>query len=92
MAAVQYVQLADVANNLIYQIEGVVGMELLVVAIGAWVIANPLVAANYLSVDEKNAMLKKLTGCVVATGTDLNCFPTGVDTAICFDLSGDPVP
>jgi len=44
-----------------------------------------------LSVDDKNALLKALTGNVVGTGTDLACYPLGIETAILFDLDGNLV-
>ena len=45
-----------------------------------------------LSQDDLNALLKDLTGCVVATGTSLNCYPLGLTTAILFDADGNPYP
>lgn len=44
------------------------------------------------SQDDKNAMLKSLTGCIVGTGTNLSCYPTGLSTAILFDIDGNPIP
>jgi hypothetical protein len=41
--------------------------------------------------DERNDTLRVLTGCVVGTRTDLNCYPLGLTTTIVFDVDGNPV-
>lgn len=92
MAAQPYEVVGDVALNLIFQLEGIVGMESLQAAIGVWMVANPIVVTSPLSTDDVNGILKRLTGCTAATGTDVNCYPRGHDTAICYDLNGDPIP
>ena len=92
MAAVPYITLNDFADNMRYLASEQVGMELVVAAIFALQVANPSWEVIPLSEDEINDCLKKLTGMTVATGTDLNCYPRGDATAICFDLDGNEVP
>lgn len=53
---------------------------------------NPAWAVTDMTVEEKNATLKKLTGLVFALESDLNCYPLGLDTAISFDIDGNEVP
>lgn len=92
MPAVPYVTLNDFADNMRYLASEQVGMELVVAAIFALQVANPAWAVISMSPDEINTCLRKLTGMTVATGTDLNCYPRGDATAICFDLDGNEVP
>lgn len=91
MAAQPYTTIGSVALNLIYQCDGIVGMESLQAAIGLWMVGNPIVVGSSLSQDEINDMLRKLTGCTVATGTDMNCYPRGADLTTCFDLDGNEI-
>lgn len=56
-----------------------------------WIDENEEYWELELSQDDKNALLKELTGCVVGTGTNLSCYPLGIETAILFDLDGNPV-
>lgn len=92
MAAQPYKRVLDVALNLIFQLDAVAGMSEVQAGIGLWIAANPIFVLSELSQDEINDTLKKLTACTVATGTDLNCYPRGHDTALCFDLEGNEVP
>jgi hypothetical protein len=62
------------------------------VALAAEIIANPAWMTTDLTVEEKNEILKRLTGFTVGTNTDLNCYPRGFDTTLCFDLDGEEVP
>lgn len=92
MAATPLTVLDDVVQNMIYQTEVSPSLASLVTVLNAYRVANAGTLATPLLQDDKNAMLKLLTGCVVATGTDLNCYPSGYATTVCFDLSGNPVP
>jgi hypothetical protein len=92
MPAVMYTNLNSVCDNLRFQVGDIVGLEVVTAAIAALQVANPSWLVEELDTDEKNNMLRKLTGCTVATGTDLNCYPRGLDSALCFDLDGHEVP
>lgn len=92
MAATPYLTLDDCLANMQFQCEITVGLAPMSAVIEAYRIANSGFLSAVLTVDEKNGMLKKLTGCTVATGTVLNCYPRGFDDTLCFDLSGDAVP
>jgi hypothetical protein len=89
--AVTLVHLSDVVENCKYIMGEVLLLESAVAALTAAELLNPGWAVLTLTQDEINDQLKKLTGCVVATGTDLNCYPTGLNTAILFDADGNPV-
>jgi|SwirhirootsSR3_FD_contig_31_27829680_length_790_multi_3_in_0_out_0_2 hypothetical protein len=91
MAAVDYNSLNALCENLKFQIQDVLGLEIIVAAISAEQVLNPSWLVEDRNQDDRNAWLKKLTGCVIATGTNLNCYPIGFDDTLCFDLSGDEV-
>lgn len=61
-------------------------------ALAAEMVLNPAWALIDMSEEEINLTLKKLTGMTVATGSDLNCYPRGLDDTICFDLDGNEIP
>jgi len=89
--AVYYRTIGDMVDNLITQsLTNEVGA-----LVAAWLEDWKTENAEYLdlefSQDDKNAMLKALTGCVVGTETDLSCYPLGLETAILFDLDGEPI-
>lgn len=56
-----------------------------------WIDENEDYWDQVLSQDDLNALLKELTCNVVGTGTNLNCYPMGVTTAILFNVDGTPV-
>jgi hypothetical protein len=92
MAAVDYSSLNALTENIKFQLDEVIGMESVVAAITALQILNPAWLVEDVTQDDRNLWLKKLTGCVVATGTNLNCYPIGMTDTLCFDSSGDVVP
>lgn len=92
MPAQPIVTFDDIVENMIFQCEVDVTFFSLAVALEAYRAANSTALNVDVSQDTKNECLKKYTGCVVSTGTDLNCYPLGDDTTKCFDLSGNPVP
>lgn len=61
-------------------------------ALAAEMVLNPAWAFIDMSEEEINLTLKKLTGMTVATGSDLNCYPRGLDDTLCFDVDGNPIP
>lgn len=87
-----YLTLDSVLANMQFQCEVSAGLLAFSAVIEAYRLANSGFLSNELSVDEKNGVLRKLTGCTVATGTEMNCYPRGFDDTLCFDLSGEPVP
>lgn len=63
----------------------------LVPILQAYRVANAVPLATPMSTLNKNTMLGIVTGLTVATGTDLNCYPRGINTAIYFDVNGNVV-
>lgn len=92
MPARNYRSLNDICDNLRYQIEDVVGLELVVGAIAALQLANPAWAIETLDTEDRNNMLRKLTGCTVGTLANVNCYPRGYVDTILFDLDGHEIP
>lgn len=90
MAATPLVTVDDLVENMIFQTEANGLLSDLVTVLNAYRLANAVVLSTPLDQGDKNAALKVYTGCVVSTGTDLNCYPTGLATTVCFDLNGDP--
>jgi len=92
MAAVPIVIVDDIVQNMIFQTEVHPELGSLVTILNAYRVANIITLAETMTTPEINDALKKYTGCVVGTGTDLNCYPMGYSTALLFDLSGNPLP
>lgn len=89
--AVVYSTIGDMVDNLIDQcLTNEVG-ALVAVVLEDWKSENEEYLDLEFSQDDKNAMLKVLTGCVVGTDTGLNCYPLGLTTALLFDLDGNPI-
>ena len=92
MGAHPLVTLKDFVDNMRFQCEE----NALLIPLDAAIVAFELVYVAELEYemtqDDKNRALKLYTGCVVSTGTDLNCYPVGMDTTQCFDVNGDEVP
>lgn len=57
-----------------------------------WRGINAPILGGPISDGTRNEMLKVLTTCVVALNQDLNCYPLGYDTALLFDIDGNPIP
>lgn len=91
-SAEPYVDILNFASNLVFIAQTNSVGYLIAAAIQDWIDANPDYWDLELSIEDVNALLKALTGCVVATGTDLNCYPLGAATQILFDAAGNPVP
>lgn len=91
MAAVPYVTFDDVVENMVYQCSLATVFDSLIPVLQAWRVANAVPLAVEMSTLNKNRMLGIVTGLTVATGTDLNAYPRGYDTAFYFDLDGNPV-
>jgi hypothetical protein len=89
--AVRYVDIKTFAENLIVLAQTNSVGYLIAEVIQDWIDENEDYWDLELSQDDLNNLLKALTGCVVATGTSLNCYPLGLTTAILFDENGEPV-
>lgn len=89
--AVPYVRIEDFIDNCRFQCDASIAMAGLSNYLELYKILYPDLINYEFSAAEVNLLLKKLTGCVVATGTDLNCYPMGLLTAQLFDASGNPV-
>jgi len=83
--------LDDFAENMTFQCSINPVYAGLVDVINAWRVLNAVVLSLPMSQDDKNDALKAYTGCIAATGTDLNCYPSGLATTVCFDADGNPV-
>lgn len=90
---VELVNYMDYAENIYVMLNEVLPIFS---ATQAALVAEMLISPEWedieLTTEEKNLILKKLTGFTVATNTDLNCYPRGIDDTICFDLEGEEVP
>ena len=89
--AVPLVTFDDVVENMVYQCSLATVFDSLIPVLQAWRVANAVPLAVEMSTLNKNEMLGITTGLVVATGTDLNAYPLGYDTALYFDLDGNRV-
>lgn len=88
--AVIYVDVKTFAENLIFLAQTNSVGYLIAEVIQDWINDNEDFWDLPLSQEDLNALLKALTGCVVATQPDLNCYPLGLETTLCFDTSGNP--
>lgn len=91
MAATVLETFDDFVENMTFQCGVSPVYDSLVTVINAWRVANAVPLAIDLTQANKNACLKVYTGCVAATGTDLNCYPDGLATTFCFDRDGNPI-
>lgn len=92
MSAVPYLTLDDILENMQFQCEVSVLLLPFSAVIEAYRLANSVFLSADLSQDDKNSVLKHLTGCVVQTGTNLNCYPLGMTDTLCFDSDGNVIP
>jgi hypothetical protein len=90
---VPYVTVMDFAVNLYNVMNDILPVFPVVqAALTAEMLLNPAWALQSLTEEEINATLRLLTGLAVATGTDLNCYPRGLDLTVCFDIDGNEIP
>lgn len=90
--AVYYNTLDDVMTNLIFQCGVSADLSELAGIIHDYAITHTGIGDLVMTLPMRNENLKLLTGCLAATETDLNAYPVGYNTALLFDLNGDPVP
>lgn len=87
--AVYVHNIKDFADNLVgLALTNEVG-ALIAEVIQDWIDENEDYWELELSQDDLNALLKELTCDIVGTGTNLSCYPTGLTTAILFDIDGN---
>jgi hypothetical protein len=90
--AVFYVTLGDFAVNLETQCTVSDDLSELAGVIHDYRITHETIMDLEFTQPMLNEMLNLLTGCVVGTNTDLNCYPLGLLTSVFYDVNGDPVP
>jgi hypothetical protein len=91
MGAVPYLSVGDVVRNMQFQCGVTATLDDLVGVLEDYMTDHPSDMLIGLTEHDRNIMLGIITGCTVATGTDLNCYPRGAETALFFDLDGNPV-
>jgi hypothetical protein len=90
---VPFVTYMDYATNLSNVMNDILPIFPVVqAALAAEMLLNPVWATIEMSEGEINDTLRLLTGLTVATGSDLNCYPRGLDLTTCFDIDGNEVP
>lgn len=90
-SAVYYTDIASFADNLVFLCQTNSVTYLIAEVITDWLAENEDYGDLPLSTEDVNSILKALTGMTVATNTDLNCYPRGLESQILFDLAGDEV-
>jgi hypothetical protein len=83
--------LDDIMNNLEFLCECSEDLTELAGVIHDYRVTNPSIGGLEATQVIRNKMLGELTGCVVGTQTDVSCYPTGLLTAIFFDVDGNPL-
>lgn len=87
-----YVTLGNFADNLEYQCQASEDLAELATLIHNYRLTHGSLMALEFTQPMLNNLLHLLTGCVVGTGTDLNCYPLGLLTSVFFDVNGEAVP
>ena len=86
--AVFYTDVASVATNLRRLCDVSPLLSDLSDTIQTYIDDNSALLALTLTTAQHNFLLGALTGLVVATETDLNCYPMGLLTVVYFDIDG----
>ena len=89
--AVYVNSLSDIMENLRFICECSDDLDELSDIIHGYSVTHPEIGGLEATQVIRNEMLGKLTGCVVGTQTDVSCYPTGLETAIFFDVDGNPL-
>lgn len=89
MSAVLITQVKDVIDDMSFICEASSVMSGLSTYLQLYKILYPDLVEYHFTVTEMNDLLKKITGCLAALDTDLNCYPVGLTTAVLFDADGN---
>jgi len=92
VGAVPYLTFDAVVRNIEWQMSFFPILLPLSSVIEVYRLANPILAGLSLSTDNRHDVLRGFTGCVSALSPDVNCWPLGFDSAVCFDADGLPIP
>lgn len=92
MGAVVYNTLKDLMDNLVFQCTVSSDLSELSGVIHDYSITHDSITELPITTTINNLIVKSLTGCVVATQTDLNCYPVGLNDTLCFDSDGNLLP
>jgi hypothetical protein len=92
MAATPYVTLMDFYSNILFQLEGEPTSTLIRDCITSEMLLNPAWLLVVLNDTEKHDILRRQTATTSALVPDINCYPRGAATALCYDLNGDEIP
>lgn len=84
--------LKDYADNIAAMCDAYFVFAPLKEIIIVWAAVNYGLLNTEMTQEAKNEALKILTTNIVGMQSDLNCYPTGVNTAILFDIDGNPIP
>lgn len=82
----------DLANDLGVLLSEDSAFVVVVAALEAEILLNPAWAITPVGDAERLAYLKLSTGFVVALQPEMNCYPLGLATTVCFDVDGHPIP
>lgn len=84
--------LGDYADNIAAMCDAYFAFAPLKEVIIIWKAVNFGLLNTDMTQEAKNEALKILTTNLVGMQTDLNCYPTGLTTAILFTIDGEPIP
>lgn len=84
--------LSDYGDNIAAMCDAYFVFAPLRLAIDGWLLINFGLLNTDMTQEAKDLALKILTTNLVGMGSDLNCYPTGLNTAILFDIDGNPIP
>lgn len=89
--AVPYTDISSFIDNVSFQCEAAVELDGFSNYVQLYKVLYPVLVTYNFGDYQINDLLRKLTGCVIATGTDLNCYPVGLETTVCFDIDGNVI-
>jgi hypothetical protein len=79
-------------ENIVFQLQGEPTSALIVACIESEMLLNPTWFLVILNDDEKHDILRRQTATTSALTPDINCYPRGAATALCYDLDGNEIP
>jgi len=81
----------DVCLNLENICDGFLALDSLITKIEEYRSDAAVILAFPVPDDDRNELLKRLTGFTVGLDPDINCYPRGLALTTCFDLDGNPI-